>query len=258
MASNRRKLAAYFGVAPEILPFVPELLQDFTELGSEPELVAQWLHEAGLRSPHRILDLGCGKGAASIAVARELGCHVDGVDALDPFVEAARAGAERAGVAHRCVFRRGDLGRALRRMGGYDAVLYLAVGEVLGTLEESVRALRRAVRVGGYIVLDDGYRLEEVAVDFPGYALMATREETLRALTASGDRIVRERLSSPEEIRSQNERYFAHITRRARELAARHPEHAERFSAYVEKEREENRLLETAVQCAVWLLQRTG
>jgi SAM-dependent methyltransferase len=258
MASNRRRLAAYFGVAPEILAFVPELLADFTELGSEPELVARWLHEVALGSDHRVLDLGCGKGAVAIAVAKKLGCHVDGVDALAPFIDAARAAAETAGVANLCAFRHGDLRRELRRAGGYDALLYLAVGEVLGTLEESVRALRRAVRVGGYVIIDDGFRLEEAAVPFPGYELMETREEAFRALTASGDRVVKEWLTSREEVRAQNEGYFSRIGRRARELAVRHPQHAERLTEYVEKQRQENRVLETAVQSAVWLLQRAA
>ncbi len=53
MASNPGEIAKYFGVAPEIPPFLPELLADLSELGSEPELVAEWLRGAGLGGPLR-------------------------------------------------------------------------------------------------------------------------------------------------------------------------------------------------------------
>jgi ribosomal protein L11 methylase PrmA len=56
-----------------------------------------------------VYDLGCGDGRIVIAAAREFGARGVGVD-LDPgLVQAARAQAERAGVADRVAFRVEDL-----------------------------------------------------------------------------------------------------------------------------------------------------
>ena len=50
-------------------------------------------------SAHRVLDVGCGTGGTTLAVARRLGadCHCIGVDISAPMIAAARAGAEREG-----------------------------------------------------------------------------------------------------------------------------------------------------------------
>ena len=59
------ELAAYFGVSVRLLPHLDELLADFDELGSDPELVATWLKEHGVGAGSWVLDLGCGKGAVA-------------------------------------------------------------------------------------------------------------------------------------------------------------------------------------------------
>ena len=74
-------------------------------------------------------------------------------------------------------------------------------------------------------------------------------------LTAHGDQLVRERRTPLAEVREQNHRYNAWIERRAGELADRHPELADSFRAYVEKERQECEILERLVECATWLLR---
>ena len=49
----------------------------------------------------RVLDVGCGTGSTTLAVARRLGLkgHCIGIDISDPMIAAARARAEREGVA---------------------------------------------------------------------------------------------------------------------------------------------------------------
>ncbi len=231
------------------------LLSDLRELGSDPGLVAAWLRERGFGPTHRVLDLGCGKGAVAILVAKRLGCRVDGVDFYAPFVEEARAGAERARVAGLCHFEEQNLRDAIPARPDYDAVLYLAVGIALGGTTETVAALRRAVKPGGVMILDDGYSTSG-KLDFHGYEDLRSREETLRALVSSGDTLVKEALVTLEATRAQNRRYQAWIEARARELARREPELAGEIEAYLEKEREECRLLETRVQSATWMIER--
>jgi len=253
---NDRELAAYFGVAPEILVHVPELLHDLWELGSDPKLVVELLREQGLDGlERRVLDLGCGKGAVALAVAGALGCRVDAVDALPAFVDIARSEARARGLHRLCRFSVGDLRETVAESEGYDAVLLVSVG-VLGSAEAMIAGVRRCVVPGGLMIVDDAYLDEPGAVDFPGYEQLTTREETLRQLTAHGDELVVERHWPLTEVRDQNRRYTAWIEGRAEELAARHPEHANAFLAYVEKERQECELLETSVRSAIWMLRR--
>lgn len=249
------ELAAYFGVAPEIMPFVPELLQDLWELGSDPDLIVQWLGEQGLAERARILDLGCGKGAVAIAVAQALGCRVDGVDAMPAFVDIARRQAVKLGVHDLCTFGVGDLRDTVRRARHYNAVLLLSVG-VLGSPAEIVGDCRRCVPPGGLMIIDDAYLRQDAAVDFPGYQQLATRDETLRQLTSHGDHVIHEHTVPVEAVRAQNRKYTRWIERRAEQLAVRHPEHADAFVAYVAKERQECEILETAVACVIWMLRR--
>lgn len=249
-------LAAYFQVAPEILRFVPELLQDLDALGSDPELVVAWLGEQGLQGPEtRVLDLGCGKGAVAVAVAERQGCRVHGVDAMPAFVEEARRQAACRGVGALCTFEAGDLRDTVAKGGDWDAALLVSVG-VLGSPAAMVRGLRACTRPGGLMILEEAYLREAGRVQFPGYGDVVTRAETLRQLTCHGDELICERRTPVAEMRAQNRRFTASIERRAAELAARHPEHASALGAYVDKERRECELLERTLECATWMLRR--
>ena len=56
-------------------------------------------------SPRRVLDVGCGTGATTVAVARRLGADAGciGIDLSEAVIEAARARAERENVAARFI-----------------------------------------------------------------------------------------------------------------------------------------------------------
>lgn len=253
---NAADLAVYFQVDPAILHLVPDLLQDLDALGSDPELVVSWLGEEGLRGPEtRVLDLGCGKGAVAMAVAEELRCRVRGVDAFTPFVETARRRSVSRGIAELCTFEVGDLRETVAKGGAYDAVLLVSVG-VLGSPEEMARGCRACARPDGLMILEEAYLLEPGRLDFAGYGDLVTRAETLRQLTSHGDELIRERRTTLAEMQAQNRRFTASIEARAAELAARHPRHAPAFRAFVEKERRECELLESALECATWMLRR--
>jgi cyclopropane fatty-acyl-phospholipid synthase-like methyltransferase len=231
-------------------------LQDLDALGSDPELVVAWLGEAGVQGPEkRVLDLGCGKGAVAVAVAGRLGCQVHGVDALPAFVEAARRQAVSRGIGALCHFEIGDLRDTVAKGGSYDAVLLVSVG-VLGSPEAMVRGCRACTRPGGVMILEEAYLREAGRLDFPGYGDVVTQADTLRQLSSYGDELISERRTPLAEMQAQNRRFNESIERRAEELAARHPAHANAFRAYVDKERRECELLERTLECATWMLRR--
>ena len=254
-AMTTDSLASYFGVRPEIEAFIPDLLVDFFELGSYPQRIVDMLRRAGLSGdPTSVIDLGCGKGAVALAVARELGARVHGVDALEPFVLEARRRSRSAGLEAWCSFECADLREVVKRDQLFDVVLYVSVGEVLGDMAQSVAALRELAKPGGLIVIDDGYT--SAPTDFPGYETMTSHEEALRQLACHGDEIIEECVYDASEVVEMNRVYQQRIEDQAARLSAAHPELAEAFAAYVEQQRQECELLNEHVVCATWLVRR--
>jgi ubiquinone/menaquinone biosynthesis C-methylase UbiE len=253
-----RDAATALEATPAVLPFLPALLADIWALGSSPDTAVDLLRRLDLPpQTTRVLDLGCGKGAVAITLARELGFRVTGIDALPAFVEEARRRAADAGVASLCEFQQGDLRDALDRSEQVDVAIYAAVGPILGDQERTVEQLRRVVRPGGYILIDDVFLVDPTSAPPPGYEGYAGHDETIRHLTAHGDMLVQEVISTVPETEAENERNTALIRNRAVALARQQPRHAELFFEFVERQERESYVLETAVASAVWLLRRS-
>ena len=258
-ALSDEALAAFFQVDPTILHLVPDLLADVWALGSDPEQIVRQLQAAGLAPAARVLDLGCGKGAVSLAVAEAFAATVDGSDAFAPFVADAARRAEAVGLGQACRFRCEDLSTTAATARDYDAVLYISVGSVFGGPRDTVAALRRTIRPGGLIVLDDGYRVsDDDDVAFLGCKYMLSRHATIAGITAFGDRLVGERLILPEDLSAQNRAIMDVIEARADTLATRFPQHASALATYVARERAECEALDNRVQCVTWVIERAS
>jgi SAM-dependent methyltransferase len=238
-----------------LLPLLPELLADLPELGASADDVVDALRSCGIPRGAAVLDLGCGKGAVAVALAERLALRVEGIDAVPAFLAAARRLAAERGVGSRCVFRQGDIRTPPASDRGYDAVLLLSLGPVFGDHRRTVGALRRLARPGGHLVIDDGF-LADGVTHLPDYEGYAGHRETVRRLTAFGDRLVREVICSPEATRSVNQRNTARIRRRARLVGAAHPGLADLIDRYVARQERETRILGTDLIGALWVLRR--
>lgn len=248
---------------PALVPYLPELLADVECIGAMPDEVLALLATVDLPRGARALDAGCGRGTVAVALAEQRGLAVHGVDALAAFIESARALAARRGVDRHCRFECDDL-RAVVAAGPhpgppFDLALLLSTGPVLGDLEQTTAALRRVVRRGGYLVIDDAF-LRESQDDEPplpcAYDQYATHDETVRRLTAHGDELLVEQIASQEVVHARNVAATEQIRCRAAELARRHPQAAALFTEYVESQRRETQLLAGPVVGAMWLLRR--
>jgi len=250
-------ITEYFDVTRELIPYIPELLADLWALGSSPELIVEWLRPLGLppNSTH-VLDAGCGKGAVAITLAKEFDFQVLGVDFFQPFVSEAKEKARERGVAGLCQFEYADIRDTLRKTRDFDIVIYAAVDGVLGEFNQCVGQLRQSIRPGGYMIIDDGFLATTTKIEFPGYEHYVSREETLLQLTSHGDTLLREKISSAEDMKALNRRNTKLISKRAEQLAQRHPEIADSFLRYVEQQKRESKILETEMSSAVWLIQK--
>jgi 2-polyprenyl-3-methyl-5-hydroxy-6-metoxy-1,4-benzoquinol methylase len=111
--------------------------------------LAPWLRK---RRSGKALDVGCGIGRWSVALAR-LGMDVTAVDISPTMLSQARQRAERAGVA--CRFQRGDIAK-LEVAGRFDLIFAVTVVQhVLGTADAAaaVQGLADRLAPGGELVM---------------------------------------------------------------------------------------------------------
>jgi SAM-dependent methyltransferase len=101
----------------------------------------------------RVLEIAPGKGATAITLACEHGCRVVGVD-LHELVRFAQRAARKNGLAGLVSFVRGDGGMLPVRDGTFDAAICIGAPSIVGT-ERCLRAMHRALRPGGMIVVSD-------------------------------------------------------------------------------------------------------
>ena len=108
--------------------------------------IAEWLR---LGPGVRLLDVCCGSGGPSLALAVRTGCHVTGLDVEPVGVARARAAAAGRGLGERTEFLAADCGGRLPFAdGAFDAIACVdAINHLpdrLGTLREWARLLKPA------------------------------------------------------------------------------------------------------------------
>lgn len=253
----RREAARSLDAPAGGLAVLLELLADVDALGCAPRRLAGWLHDAGVGPGDTVVELGCGKGAAAVAVARRCGCRVRGIDALGVFVERACELAARHGVSERCSFEVGDY-RAVRagrtgRTGRGHAWAWADAGLMIGVapLEDSLAALRRVVRVGGLMLIDDA-----VAVRGAGAAFGVDRRGARALIERSGGAVLREHVMSAGEVRALEGPIQAKIRARARRLVSQRPGLRAIVRECLARQREAAALLTGPLRPALWLIER--
>ncbi len=149
------------------------------------------LREIDLRGGERILDLGCGPGQLTVAMARAAGPagRVLGLERDSAQIRAAQRLVSESGFGRRVKIRRGDaLAPPLRKRewGGFDLAHARFLLEHVPDPLAVVRALVRAVRPGGRIVLqDDDHDLLRLWPEPPG--LMPVWQAYIRTYDRNGN-----------------------------------------------------------------------
>lgn len=235
----------------ELVAHLPELLEGLDSLGCDPERLCRILDDAHVPRDIAALDLGCGKGAFSVALA-ERGHAVTGIEAFAPFVDSARALARRRGFADRCVFRLGDL-REASRDAGCGLVALISVGRPFGTLVETVQALVEMVSPGGWILIEDSYR----AAPTPGFEEYATLAETIAQMRAIPDvEAVRIEHDEPGLLDAHEKSLREAMAQRGEAIIARDPSKAPLVRQFLDMQRKMALLYERDLPGILFLLRR--
>ncbi len=238
----------------DIIPYLPYLLQDLWELGSSGQEMLELLRQhVPVTAGFSALDLGCGKGAVSVTLARSLGIRCKGIDLIGDFIREAGEKASEHGVDGLCEFAGGDIKQAVLHERDYDLVIFGAVGDVLGDRPKTLNALMSAVKSGGYILLDDGYRLEDDDSTLLFDGEYPTLDEWQALFDKAGLKLIAYSLA---EDRPNDDRDFKCISQRAQELIKMYPQYRKMFEHYVQNQRDEYDDLAERVIGVTMLLQK--
>lgn len=242
------------GTSNELFPYLPYILQDCFEMGTPPEVVLK-LIKAHTANPSclRILDLGCGKGAVSISLARELNCQCHGIDAISEFIEEATIKAKEFNVERRCTFACGDIRTKIHELKNYDVIILGAIGPVFGNYNSTLTQVSRCLSEKGLIIIDDGYIDDKIEYSHPSYK---KRSVILKQISDARMIVVDEAIITNQEVKKADEYIHRHIKRRCHELITMHPDQKHLFLDYLSEQEKENEILENKIICSTMLLRK--
>lgn len=122
---------------------------------------------AGLQPGMRVLDVGSGLGGPARHLAAEYGVHVTGIELTADYVRVARVLTERAGLADRVRFRRGNAVSAPFEMGVFDCAWLQHMLMNVADKGRLLSELRRVVKPGGRLALHEVVAFDAHNLHFP-------------------------------------------------------------------------------------------
>jgi len=109
-------------------------------------LAGPFLDFAGVRPGDRVLDVGCGTGVITAALA-ERGCVAVGIDASEPYLDGARHLRSQPGVTYEF----GDARHMTYPEASFDACVSTLALDVIPEVDQVVAEMRRVTRPGGAV-----------------------------------------------------------------------------------------------------------
>jgi cyclopropane fatty-acyl-phospholipid synthase-like methyltransferase len=239
----------------ELIPFLPYLLQDLWELGSNPRDMLRLIKKhMSISKDTAFLELACGKGACAINIAKELGVKVHGFDLLPDFIAYAKQKAEEWGVDSLCRFTVGDVNEIVNTEKDYDCAIFGAAGDVLGNPQETLSKLSQTIKSGGYIIMDATYLPDDGNVENLQWAYEYLKcEDWLRLFHENGLRLAEE---LPDEEGHDFDGEMDVMVMRVNELIAKYPDKRDMFEGYLKSQQSEIADLENALVEGTWILQK--
>ncbi len=125
--------------------------------------VLGWLRDLDLRSNARILEVGCGAGLVTLALARN-GYTVDALDPTPAMLEMTRAGAIHDGVHERIRLHTADVHALPFQAHTFDLVVAIGVIPWLHSERLALREMQRVLKTSGHLLVtaDNNARLNRI------------------------------------------------------------------------------------------------
>ena len=189
MDNNISEVAKIMGVDEETIAILPKIAFADNMLNPWGDELLKVFHLLNLNADKTVLDIPCGGGGVSVRLAKEYGVGIDGYDLLQGFIVKANEYATQQKVNHLCRFSVGDIRNVIKKGKEYDSLLWIAPPHIWDDYRRTVEELRKCVKNNGYIAIADAYLYKnELKNAQPDYE---TLDETLQAVTAHGDRIIK-------------------------------------------------------------------
>jgi ubiquinone/menaquinone biosynthesis C-methylase UbiE len=225
----------------ELVPFLPYIFQDFWELGTPPALVIKHIQKHCKNySDLRVLDLGSGKGAVSIRLAEAFGCSCFGIDGISEFVEIAKEKAKEFGVEHLCRFVVGDVRLHDIELNKYNVILLGGTGSFYDEYTTTLKHFIKYLADDGIIIIEECY-IDDLS-DFK-HPFYVPKKELFEQFKHAGMMVIDETLCKYDDF-MDSVRDLKYITKRCNELILKYPDKSIIFEKYIQKETEEQGVIE--------------
>lgn len=256
MKTTEETIAAAMDITEkELLPFLPYILQDFWEIGADPDTIISLIekHFNSFKTLN-VLDLGCGKGPVSVKIAKKLGCKCYGIDAIPDFIDYAILKAKEYNVSGLCKFEVGDIRDKVKSLKDFDIIVLGAIGQVFGDYYVTLATLDNCLSENGIIIIDDGYIEDESSFSHPQ---MVSRQKLQDQINRAEMVIIDEVIAREDDKVIDNyDIEYNYLVKRCQELIVKHPEKADLFSNYINIQKEEYDNLKFRVIGATMVLKR--
>ena len=152
---------------------------------------------AGLSTGAHVVDVGCGVGGPARTLAAEIGCRVTGLDLIPEYCALAELLTAGTGLSDRVAVRQGSALEMPFDDGAFDAAWMQHVSMNIEDKPRLYREIRRVLRPGGVLALNEVYAGPGGARRYPvpwasdaGIDFLVSQEEARRAIAAAGLREV--------------------------------------------------------------------
>lgn len=162
----------------------------YAEIHRNRQAVAlAWIDSLALSPDSQVLEVGCGAGFVSIALAQH-GFEVQSIDSVEAMVDQAHRHAEEAGVAARLSLNVGDIYALAFEDESFDLVVALGVIPWLERPELAIQEIARVLKPGGCVILtaDNRARLNNLLDPWMNPALSPLKRQAKNVLVRLGFR----------------------------------------------------------------------
>jgi ubiquinone/menaquinone biosynthesis C-methylase UbiE len=146
-----------------------------------------FIDELSLPKTTRVLDIGCGAGFMSVALAKK-GFAVDAIDSVPAMIELTQRHAKLTGTDTKVHVAIGDVHELSFEDQSFDLIVALGVTPWLHDLRKALAEIARVLTHGGYVVLtaDNRYRLNQLLDPLLTPAFESIRARITRELEQVG------------------------------------------------------------------------
>jgi len=242
------------GSDSDLFPYLPYILQDLWEIGTDPSTVIRFIQKNFDSFQNlKVLDLGSGKGAVSVRVAAELKCHCLGVDAIPEFILFSKQKAIEFVVDHLCQFEVGDIRQISALLPPYNVIVLGAIGPVLGNHFETLTKLSPCLAPNGLIIVDDAYCSENyVGRD----SNVLTKSAILQQTSDAGMILVDEEIVESGIFAETDDFILCCIKKRCLELVEVFPRKTKLFLSYISNQERETHALQNNLICSTMAIRK--